>query len=260
MEYTLQDNTQPAILPAMKKARLLITAGIILQIIFWLVFNLFGFTILENLNWDFQTYGNIVFICTVLIALLKIIGFSQFYFTGYKLFRIAAISMAVWEMIPFFINYMLYLLFGSAYNTTPSASLIYQLFILFGLSALWLASDNYGRMILTTLAAIYLFSLGYDIVSADLQSFSSNSNPLVYVASRSHDAGFSQRHVHIVALLIIIAQLLLWWRFCTSATPDADRNEAGFTKVLISRPFISYIICGIIMMLTLNFLSHQILS
>lgn len=261
MEYTLQDNTQPAILPAMKKARLLITTALLLQILRWIAFGFFQFRILEYLNWNYQTYGNIVFISMVLIALLKIIGFSQFYFTGYKLFRIAAISMAVWETIPFFINYMLYLLFGSAYyNTTPSVSLIYQLFFIFGLSALWIADNGTARKILLTLATITMFSFGYNLMSHNLESYLEYSNPLAYFLQAFHDNGTSYTQVHIIYILIYIAELILWWRFCSTATPDADRTETGFVQILTSRFFISYIICGIIMMLTLNFLSHQILS
>lgn len=259
MEYTLQDNTQPAILPAMKKARLLITTALLLQILSWIAFGFFQFRILEYLNWNHQTYGNLVAIPNILINLLFIVGFIQFCFTRNRLYRVAGIIVTVGYIIPFPLQAILAEFF-SIYHT-PYTSFIYQLFFIFGLSALWIADNGTARKILLTLATITMFSFGYNLMSHNLESYLEYSNPLAYFLQAFHDnGGTSYTQVHIIYILIYIAELILWWRFCSTATSDADRTETGFVQILTSRFFISYIICGIIMMLTLNFLSHQILS
>lgn len=260
MEYTLQNNTQTTTLPAMKRARLLITTALLLQVLNWIAFGPFSFSILEYLNGDYQSYTLIGTIRSLLSTILFTAGYLQLCFTGDRLYRLAGILLSVGSVIGLFLPGLLYLLFGvgaHVSNIIPFNNIFYIL----GLSALWLAGNSSDRKILTTIASIWLFSIfGYAIMNGNLSSFSDHSNPFVYLMQKWHDNGVTSTELHFVYLITSIAELILWWRFCSTATPDADRTEAGFVQILTSRFFISYIICGIIMMLTLNFLSHQILS
>lgn len=257
MEYIIQDSSYSTpLLPAMKRARLFITAALVLQIIDWIVFGFFQFHILEYLNWDSVTYGTLVTIPNVLINLLFIVGFIQFCFTGNRLYRVGGIIMAVGYAITFALPGILAAFFGIRHN--PYINFIYQLFFIFGISAIWLVCNDTARKTIIILATISLFSFSYTLMSINLESYSEYSNPFAYFLQVFHDNGTAYTQVHVIYLLIFIADIILWWHFCTAATPGSDRSDAGFVQILISRPFISYIVCGIILILTLNFLSQQI--
>lgn len=240
----------------MKRARLFITAALVLQLLSWIAFGFFQFHILEYLDWNYQTYGNLTTIPYVLINLLFIVGFIQFCFTGNRLYRVAGIVMTVGYVISFALPGILAALFGI--YRTPYTIFIYQLFSIFGLSALWIAGNGTAHKTLITIAAIYLFSFGYNIMSTNLDSLPQYSNPLVYLMQKYHDNGVTSTSIHIITPILYIIQLILWWRFCRAATPEADRSDVGFVQILLSRPFVSYIVCGIILILTLNFFSQQI--
>lgn len=259
MEYIIQDSSYSTpLLPAMKRARLLITSAAVLEILNWITFSFFQFHILEYLDWNYQTYGNLTTIPNVLINLLFIVGFIQFCFTENRLYRVAGIIMAVGYVISFALPGILAAFFGI--YRTPYTIFIYQLFSIFGLAALWIAGNGAARKTLITIAALYLFSFGYNIMSTNLESYLEYSNPLAYFLQAFHNNGTAYTQVHVIYILIYIAELILWWRFCRAATPEADRSDVGFVQILLSRPFVSYIVCGIILILTLNFFSQQILS
>lgn len=259
MEYIIQDSSYSTpLIPAMKRARLFITAALVLQLLSWIAFGFFQFHILEYLDWNNQTYGNLTTIPYVLINLLFIVGFIQFCFTGNRLYRVAGIVMAVGDVISFALPGILAAFFGI--YRTPYTIFIYQLFSIFGLAALWIAGNGTARKTLIAIAAISLFSFGYNIMSTNLESYLEYSNPLAYFLQAFHDNGTAYTQVHVIYILIYIAELILWWRFCRAATPEADRSDVGFVQILLSRPFVSYIVCGIILILTLNFFSQQILS
>ena len=259
MEDIIQKNNAPApatLNPAMKRARLFITAALVLQLLSWIAFGFFQFHILEYLDWNYQTYGNLTTIPYVLINLLLIVGFIQFCFTGNRLYRVAGIVMTVGYVISFALPGILAAFFGI--YRTPYTIFIYQLFSIFGLSALWIAGNGTAHKTLIAIAALYLFSFGYNIMSTNLESYLEYSNPLAYFLQAFHDNGTAYTQVHVIYILIYIAELILWWRFCRAATPEADRSDVGFVQILLSRPFVSYIVCGIILILTLNFFSQQI--
>lgn len=129
MEFIIQENSTPAtatLNPAMKRARLFITAALVLQLLSWIAFGFFQFHILEYLDWNNQTYGNLTTIPYVLINLLFIVGFIQFCFTGNRLYRVAGIVMAVGYVISFALPGILAAFFGI--SRTPYTIFIYQLF------------------------------------------------------------------------------------------------------------------------------------
>lgn len=174
MEYIIQESSTPAtatLNPAMKRARLFITAALVLQLLSWIAFGFFQFHILEYLDWNNQTYGNLTTIPYVLINLLFIVGFIQFCFTGNRLYRVAGIVMAVGYVISFALPGILAAFFGI--YRTPYTIFIYQLFSIFGLAALWIAGNGTARKTLITIAALYLFSFGYNIMSTNLEIFQS---------------------------------------------------------------------------------------
>lgn len=259
MDYLLQDNTTQTMLPSMKRARLLITMALFVEFVQSLVFGLFQFKLLAALNWNHATLGIISASISFLINIITIAGYIQFCFTGNKIFRTAGIMLSLCPVTNYLLYFLSPLLFGHnqplyLYTSIP---LIIEII---GLSMLWLSVNEHGQKIIITIFSVLLVSIGYNLMSTSIFNFAEYSNPLAYFICEYHDNCTSYTEYHFINSLILLTLIVSWWQFCSKATIIHNKESEGLVHCIISRPFIAFVICWVMMYGVLNFFSKIILS
>lgn len=253
MEYALEGTTTAPLLPAMKRARIFICIGYLIELIRWIIDVYFeDYLINEVFYGDYKKYVDLIHEDAYLFEfLILIIGFCQLCFTKNKLYKIGGIILSA----AFVYNVCFYYFIA---DWLKNLNISWETLILtrqvgftailgLGVSYLWYGCNNKAKKSLSILFCVLLFSLC---------AF------LIYRRAYEHDYdGFwFLLKCNYLYLIIDILYLIYWWKFCSAGNPVNSESDYSSGKVLVSRTFLSFIVCVAMLTASVIILSNTILS
>lgn len=271
MELTIHQDASPEVLPAMKRAKMLLAFGffiLFLVLVFtdYLSFSLevkFGIPLLDSFYY--------ISLIRILSLGLLVAGFLQFCYVGNGTYRLVGIILSipyikailitlysVYRFVlcknfePFSPNYEFYL----TYLDDSLSTAIFGL----GISLLWLSCNDGIKKILATMGCVYLIGVGYGFMSHCISSYETYSSPLSYILELEDSGCVYKNEIHFFWCIYNIICLFLWWKFCGTANPVKDNPEISLADGLTSKPFIALVLCTVVLIAVLHVLSTSILT
>jgi len=251
MEFAIEYKNVAPLLPAMRRARWLFLMA-------WTISALMPLAHLINFYYGGKTsdltYFTVISWIVPLVGIMIIAGYLQLCFVGNKAFRAAGIILVLGDIVSWLSNSV----FGPVLPL--EMKFIISFFFGLGIAILWLASEPSEKKILRSIVALNLAFVGYNLMSGNIFEFENYSNPFTTFMHKASENGVTYSELHIAHVILSGTYAVLWWLFCSHSIQRKEVGGNVIIRGILSRTFIAYMLCWVLIYISLSLFSNMILS